>query len=142
MSLTRSKANAPDGVAARGLTPSRHRTWRTTLNSSLPYLALTPMLLTFLVLLGIPVLLLFWISLHQYGLGEFINHIDGPFLGLQNYIDVVFNAPQGLPDFATVLFRTTAFMVGCVTMTIVLGMLVALFLLRLNRYVRLLLTAS
>jgi N,N'-diacetylchitobiose transport system permease protein len=142
MTVTQSKANAPEGVTGRSLAPSRPRTWSKVLNGALPYLAIAPAFFTFVVLLGIPVVLLFWTSFQRYGLGEFINHTSGPFVGLQNYVDVIFNSPQGLPDFATVLFRTTAFMVGCVTMTVVLGMLVALLLMRLNRYVRLLLTAS
>jgi N,N'-diacetylchitobiose transport system permease protein len=142
MTATQSDANATDGVTARSLAPSRKRTSQKRINRSLPYLAIAPAFFTFVVLLGIPVVLLFWTSVQQYGLAEFVNHTSGPFVGLQNYIDVIFNAPQGLPDFATVLFRTTAFMVGCVSATVVLGMFIALLLMRLNRFVRLLLTAS
>ena len=142
MSVTQSKANAPEGVTFASLAPARHRTRRAVLNAALPYLAIAPAFLTFVLLLGIPVVVLFWTSVQRYGLTEFINHTSGPFVGLQNYIDVIFNAPQGLPDFGTVLMRTTAFMAGCVAATMVFGTLIALLLMRLNRYVRLLLTAS
>ena len=106
MSVTQSKANAPEGVTFASLAPARHRTRRTVLNAALPYLAIAPAFLTFVLLLGIPVVVLFWTSVQRYGLTEFINHTSGPFVGLQNYIDVIFNAPQGLPDFGTVLERS------------------------------------
>jgi hypothetical protein len=70
-------------------------------------------MVTFLVLLGYPVWLLFLTSLQRFGIYELINNVT-TWIGLQNYIDILFNSPQGLPDFPTVFFRTAAFMLVCV----------------------------
>jgi N,N'-diacetylchitobiose transport system permease protein len=121
--------------------PSRHRSKARIVHDTLPYLALLPTVVTFVVLLGYPILLLFETSLQKFGLFEIINHVT-TWIGFQNYYDLLFQSPAGLPDFLTVLFRTTVFMVINVTLTIFFGTLVALLLERLNRFVRLILTSA
>ena len=121
--------------------PSRHRVRDARIRASLPYLAIAPTLVTFLVLLGYPVWLLLLTSLQHFGIFELLNNVT-TWIGLQNYVDILFNSPAGLPDFPTVLLRTTAFMAVCVSLTITLGMLVALLLDKLNKWVRLILSAS
>ena len=121
--------------------PSRHRSNTRIVHDTLPYLALLPTVVTFVVLLGYPVLLLFETSLQKFGLFEIINHVT-TWIGFQNYYDLLFQSPAGLPDFLTVLFRTTVFMAVNVTLTIFFGTLVALLLERLNRFVRLILTSA
>jgi N,N'-diacetylchitobiose transport system permease protein len=136
----------PKDIAHRGapgpfVAPSRYRNRARIIHDLLPYLAILPTLVTFIVLLGYPLLLLLETSMQKFGLYEIINHVT-TWIGLQNYHDVLFQGPAGLPDFLTVLFRTTVFMLVNVSLTIVLGTLVALLLERLNKWVRLVLTAA
>ena len=60
----------------------------------MPYLAILPTLVTFLVLLGYPVALLFATSLQKFGIYELINHVT-TWIGLQNYYEVLFREPPG-----------------------------------------------
>lgn len=106
-----------------------------------PYVAIAPAVITFVGLLGYPVWLLVVTSLQRFSIYELINKVT-TWIGLKNYTDVLFNSPAGLPDFPTVLFRTTAFMVVTVALTITLGMLIALLLEKLNKWIRLVLTAA
>lgn len=121
--------------------PSRYRSSRTVFAGFLPYLAILPALVTFLLLLGYPLLLLFETSFQQYGYFEIINHVT-TWVGLDNYVKVLFASPAGLPDFPTVLIRTTVFMLVNVFLTILFGTLIALLMERLNRWTRLILSAA
>jgi N,N'-diacetylchitobiose transport system permease protein len=139
--MTADQTNLEIPFGGPGVAPSRHRVRDARIRAALPYLAIAPALVTFLGLLGYPVFLLFRTSLQRFGIFELINGVT-TWIGLKNYIDLLFNSPAGLPDFPTVLFRTTTFMLVCVVATITLGMLVALLLEKLNKWVRLILTAS
>jgi N,N'-diacetylchitobiose transport system permease protein len=141
MTGTPSKDIAHRGASSQFVAPSRYRTRATYIHDLLPYLAILPTIITFVVLLGYPVLLLFETSMQKFGFYEIINHVT-TWIGLQNYYDVLFQSPAGLPDFLTVLFRTTVFMLVNVGLTIVLGTLVALLLEKLNKWVRLILTSA
>jgi N,N'-diacetylchitobiose transport system permease protein len=141
MIRTPSTGNAHLGASGQFVAPSRHRPSARTVHDLMPYLAILPTLVTFLLLLGYPVALLFATSLQKFGIYELINHVT-TWIGLQNYYEVLFKSPQGLPDFVTVLFRTVAFMLVNVVLTMVGGTLVALLLERLNKWVRLILTSS
>lgn len=141
MTEAQPKFEFPIGAAGRDVAPSRHRSRNAIMRRVGPYLAIAPAIVTFVVLLGYPVYLLFRTSLQQFGIFELINKVE-TWTGLQNYIDILFNSPQGLPDFPTVFFRTVVFMLVCVAGTITLGMLIALLLDRLNKWIRLILTAS
>src|ERR1035437_3622592 len=141
MTRAQRKAKTPKGASALSVAPSRYHTRKTAVRDALPYVALAPAFLTFVLLLGYPVLLLFLTSLQQFGLYELFNNIT-TWIGVDNYYNLIFNSPAGLPDFATVLFRTVIFMAVNVALTIVLGTLVALLLDKLNRWVRLTLTSA
>ena len=138
---TQPEQNSARGASSSYVAPSRYRTRRTVLNDALPYLAIAPTVITFVVLLGYPIVLLFLTSMQKFGLKEIVNHLT-TWIGLDNYYQILFETPAGLPDFLTVLARTTIFMVVNVALTICLGMLVALLLERLNRWVRLILTSA
>lgn len=97
----------------------------------LPYLAILPTLVTFVVLLGYPVLLVVLLSLQKYNLAELFNHTT-TWIGLQNYREILGNA-----QFITIVIRTFLFTIANVGLTVVLGTLVALLLDRLGRWVRL-----
>jgi N,N'-diacetylchitobiose transport system permease protein len=141
MTGTPTEEPTPRGAASLYVAPSRYRTRKTVVRDLLPYLALAPTVITFVVLLGAPLLMLFATSMQKFGLYELLNNVT-TWVGPNNYVQVLFQTPAGLPDFVTVLIRTVAFMVVNVALTITIGTLVALLLERLNRWVRLTLTAA
>ena|ERR1035437_2302643 len=141
MTRAQRKAKTPKGASALSVAPSRYHTRKTAVRDALPYVALAPAFLTFVLLLGYPVLLLFLTSLQQFGLYELFNNIT-TWIGVDNYYNLIFNSPAGLPDFATVLFRTVVFMAVNVALTIGLGTLVALLLAKVDKWVRLTLTSA
>ncbi len=116
--------------------PTRPFSGRRAIVGTLPYLALLPTLITFLVLLGYPVLRLVETSVQHWGLKELISGTT-TWVGLANYTRVLAD-----PEFWAVLVRTFLFTIACVGLTVVIGMLIALLLERLNRVVRVLLSAA
>src|ERR1700690_2664465 len=108
--------------AARSAAPYRHRSLKTTVGKLLPYLAIAPAVVTFVVLLGIPVVLVLATSLQHFGLRELING-GQTWVGLANFQTII-----GDPEFITVVIRTFVFMAANVAITIVLGTLVAILL--------------
>ncbi len=129
MADTQTMAEAHRKAPRPAVAPSR-RLFRAA-GKTLPYLALVPTLVTFVLLLGLPVLQLIVVSLEHYGRRQF--QLGGATWNFpDNYATIV-----GDPEFVTVLIRTVIFTAACVGLTIVLGMLVALLLDRLNRWVRL-----
>jgi N,N'-diacetylchitobiose transport system permease protein len=141
MTPTPEEAPKPQGAARLYVAPSRYRTRKTILNDALPYLAISPTVITFAVLLGVPLVVLFATSMQKFGLFELLNNVT-TWVGLDNYYQVLFQTPAGLPDFVTVVIRTTVFMIVNVTLTITLGTLIALLLEKLNKWVRLILTGT
>jgi N,N'-diacetylchitobiose transport system permease protein len=109
---------------------------RPRLGRALPYLALLPAFVTFVLLLGYPVLLVIETSFQHMGLRELING-GVTWIGFQNYATIFAN-----PEFVAATVRTFAFMAVNVALTIVLGMLVAVAMSRLRRSVRLLLSIA
>jgi N,N'-diacetylchitobiose transport system permease protein len=115
----------------RSVAPSRRARARRIAGRSLPYLAIGPALITFLVLLGYPVFLVIQTSLQHFGLRELANGGE-TWVGLANYQRILADN-----EFITVVIRTFLFMVANVALTVVGGLLVALLLERLRRSVRL-----
>lgn len=102
----------------------------------MPYVAILPAVLTFVVLLGFPVFLVVQTSFQHFGLKELINGGQTwNFPG--NYQTILAD-----PEFTTVVIRTFIFMIANVVLTLVLGTLIALLLDRLNRWVRLALSIA
>jgi N,N'-diacetylchitobiose transport system permease protein len=120
----------------RSVAPRRYRSTRKTVGRLLPYLAILPAVITFLVLLGYPVLLVVETSFQHFGLRELING-GQTWVGPANYQKIV-----GDPEFISVVIRTFLFMAANVALTIVVGTLIALLLDKLNGKVRLLLSIS
>ena len=116
-------------------TPSRRRP-RLRIGKALPYLAIAPALVTFVLLLGYPVLLVVETSLQHMGLRELING-GTTWVGLQNFQAILRD-----PEFVATVVRTFLFMAANVVLTIILGTLAALLLDRLGRRVRLLLSGA
>jgi N,N'-diacetylchitobiose transport system permease protein len=102
----------------------------------LPYLAILPAVVTFAVLLGIPVVLVVETSLQHFGLRELING-GQTWVGLANFQTII-----GDSEFITVVIRTFLFMAANVALTVALGTLVAILLERLHSKVRMLLSVA
>ena len=86
--------------------------------------------------LGYPIYQLVRLSFERYGLFELIRH-QGHWVGLRNYGSVLHDSV-----FWNTLLRTAVFTVANVALTMVLGTLIALLLVRISPWVRVLLTSG
>ena len=134
MARTQTVADVHRPVLGQAGAPSRRS--RLTFGRVLPYLAIAPALITFVLLLGYPVVLVIETSLQHMGLRELING-GTTWVGLRN-----FQAILADPEFVATVVRTFVFMATNVVLTIVLGTLVALLLDRLGRRIRLVLSGA
>jgi N,N'-diacetylchitobiose transport system permease protein len=87
-------------------------------------------------ILGYPIYSLVRISLQRYGLSELIQH-RGVYIGLHNFGIVLHDSV-----FWHTLLRTVVFTVANVGLTMALGTLIALLLVRISTWVRILVTAG
>jgi N,N'-diacetylchitobiose transport system permease protein len=131
----------PDGVAiaAETSTWSRQRrrlTWGRVARGSVPYLLILPVLGVIGAVLGYPLYSLVRLSFQQYGLFELIRHAGTP-VGLKNFSSVLHDQV-----FWHTLLRTIVFTIANVGLTIGIGTGLALLLLRLSTWVRILLTSG
>ena len=101
-----------------------------------PYALLAPALIAIGAVLLYPLYKLGALSLQQYGLFELIQR-RGKWIGFDNYRSVL-----GDNVFWHTLERTVVFTIANVTLTIVLGTLIALLLVRVSTWVRILLTSA
>jgi len=136
-----SSSRVPDGTAAAAETPAlwsrrqRPLTGRL-LRTSVPYLLILPVAAVIGAVLGYPLFKLVTLSFQQYGLAELIQR-KGVWIGLDNYTSVLRDS-----IFWDTLLRTVVFTAANVGLTIVLGTLIALLLVRVSTFVRVLLTAG
>jgi N,N'-diacetylchitobiose transport system permease protein len=114
----------------------RALTWRRALRASVPYWLILPVLIVVGAVLGYPIYRLVRLSTEHYGLFELIQHKGRP-AGLSNYGSILHD-----PVFWHTLLRTIVFTAANVTLTIGLGLLVALLLARVSGAVRILLTSG
>ena len=101
-----------------------------------PYLLLAPSVLVIAAILAYPLYFLVRLSFQHYGLFELIRH-RGQWIGLHNFGIVLHDGV-----FWHTLLRTTIFTAVNVGLTIVLGTLIALLLVRVSSLVRILITAA
>jgi len=101
-----------------------------------PYLLVLPVVAVMGTILGYPIYSLVRLSLQRYGLPELVQH-KGVYIGLHNFGLVLHDAV-----FWHTLFRTIVFTVANVGLTMGLGILLALLLIRVSTWVRILLTAG
>jgi N,N'-diacetylchitobiose transport system permease protein len=101
-----------------------------------PYLLVAPVVVVMGAILGYPIYNLVRLSLQKYGLTELIQH-HGTEVGLHNFGTVLHD-----PVFWHTLLRTVVFTVANVGLTMVIGTLIALLLVRVSTWVRILLTAG
>jgi N,N'-diacetylchitobiose transport system permease protein len=104
--------------------------------SATPYLLVLPVALVMGAVLAYPLVRLVTLSFQRYGLAELIQR-KGEWIGLDNYLSV-------LQDeiFWSTLLRTLLFTAANVGLTIVLGTLLALLLVQVSPWVRVLLTSG
>jgi N,N'-diacetylchitobiose transport system permease protein len=117
---------------------SRRRllTWARAGRASVPYWLILPVVAALGAILGYPIYSLVRLSLQHYTLFELIAH-KGQWIGLDNFRSVLQDAV-----FWHTLLRTIVFTIANVGLTMVLGTLLALLLVRVSSWVRILLTAG
>jgi len=101
-----------------------------------PYGLILPVVVVLGAILGYPIYSLVRLSLQQYGLFELIRH-QGRYVGLHNFGLVLHD-----PVFWHTVVRTIIFTIANVGLTMVIGTLTALLLVRVSAWVRILLTAG
>src|SRR5438552_5588056 len=114
----------------------RRRFWGRTARASTPYALIAPVVVVIGLILGYPLYWLVKLSTERYGLFELIQH-KGTSVGLHNYRSVLHDS-----IFWRTLLRTVVFTAANVSLTIVLGMLIALLLVRVSTFVRVLLSSG
>jgi len=103
---------------------------------SVPFWLILPVAVAMTAILAYPLYQLIVISFQKYGLFELIKH-SGTWVGLDNYRFILHD-----PVFWDTLVRTIVFTVVNVALTIVFGTLIALLLVRISTFMRILLTAG
>jgi N,N'-diacetylchitobiose transport system permease protein len=132
----------PDGAAiVAEASPSRPRRRRpvtvgSVFRASVPYLLILPVLAAIGAVLGYPLYKLVTLSFQQYGLPELIQR-QGTWIGFDNFESVLRDS-----IFWDTLLRTLVFTAANVGLTIVLGTLLALLLVQVSGWVRLLLSTG
>ena len=132
--MLESSSNAAAGTLLG--TSRRRRLWGRTARGAVPYALILPVIAVIAVILGYPLYWLVKLSTERYGLFELIRH-QGTSVGLDNYRSVLHD-----PVFWRTLLRTIVFTAANVCMTMVLGMLIALLLVRVSAVVRVLLSSG
>jgi len=129
--LSGTSSEVPDAAGALG--PRRRRSaW----DRSAPYWLILPVAIAMVAILAYPLYELILISFERYGLFELIRHA-GTWVGLANYKAVLND-----PVFWDTLVRTIVFTVVNVALTMLFGTLIALLLVRISTFMRVLLTAG
>jgi N,N'-diacetylchitobiose transport system permease protein len=126
-------------IAAAGTllgTSRRPRSWGRTLQAAIPYGLILPVVVVIGAILGYPLYWLVKLSTERYGLFELIRHA-GTSVGFHNYGSVLHDRV-----FWETLLRTVVFTTVNVSLTMVLGTLLALLLARVSSVVRVLLSSG
>jgi N,N'-diacetylchitobiose transport system permease protein len=138
--LTSSQVPERTAAAAElGALPARRRrpfSWSRLFRGSVPYVLILPVAVVIGAVLGYPLYKLATLSFQQYGLPELIQR-KGEWIGFDNYQSVLRDS-----IFWETLLRTVVFTAANVALTIVLGTLIALLLVRVSTWVRIPLTAG
>jgi N,N'-diacetylchitobiose transport system permease protein len=104
----------------------------------LPYLLVVPAVVILAVVAAWPIVKIVLLALQKQESGKyalFHNQSSTPFVGLQNFTDVLSD-----PTFWTVLGRTLVFTVVNVALSLLIGLAIAVLLNRVSRWARLILT--
>jgi N,N'-diacetylchitobiose transport system permease protein len=101
-----------------------------------PYMLLVPATVVLLIIVGWPLIQLFAISFQEFGRAQVFG-APAPFIGLDNYTKVLTD-----PAFWNVMARSILFCVVNVVATMVGGTLIALLMVRLGRFFRVLMSVG
>jgi N,N'-diacetylchitobiose transport system permease protein len=129
----------PDGmaVAAEAPRPRRRRLTRAAVaRGAVPYLLILPVVAVLGALLAYPIYRLVVLSLQKYTLFELIRH-KGEWIGLDNFSSILHDQV-----FWHTVLRTVIFTVANVGLTVAGGLALALLLVRVSGWVRILLTSG
>ena len=128
----------PNGTGAAAIPGSRRRRLarRRIVAGAAPYSLVLPVVLVLGAILGYPIYYLVRLSLQKYDLFALVAH-HGTYIGLHNFGDVLHDSV-----FWHTLLRTVVFTIANVSLTMVLGTLGALLLVRVSTWVRLVLTVG
>lgn len=97
----------------------------------IPWLLLAPCLLVLLLVLGYPLVRLVTLSFQKFGQPQLWGFQEAESAGFDNFGKILGDA-----EFWTVVLRTVTFTAGAVTLTMVLGMLIALLLQKVSGWVK------
>ena len=124
--------------AAGAALPLRRRrlTRRSFIRFAAPYALIAPAIVVIAAILAYPLYYLVRLSLQRYGLFQLIAH-KGSYVGLHNYGILLHD-----PVFWQTLLRTIIFTIVNVTLTIVLGTLVAILCVKVAKVVRLMIMSA
>jgi len=113
--------------------PDRHRPrrQRTSGGAAVPWLLLAPCLLILLLVMGYPLVRLVTLSFQTFGQSQLWGFKPAEWVGFDNFGKVL-----GDSEFWSVVVRTIVFAAGCVILTMVLGMLVALLLQKVSGWLK------
>jgi N,N'-diacetylchitobiose transport system permease protein len=125
------KRRGPGGTR-RPAVPRGHRK-----GVHLPYLLIAPAILVLAGVLGWPLADTVLLSFQDMRRNNLWAGTSPPWVGLDQYTAILTD-----PEFWAVIERTVIFVVVCVVLTMVLGLLTAMLLQRVSRWVRLLMTAA
>ncbi len=114
----------------------RRHFWERPARLSVPYLLFVPVIVVIALVLGYPLYWLGKLSTERYGLFELIRH-HGTSVGLANYRSVLHDQV-----FWHTLVRTVIFTAVNVGLTMVLGLLIALLLVRVSTVVKIVLSSG
>ena len=114
----------------------RGAVWRRAGRGAVPYGLLLPVVAILGAILGYPIYSLVRLSLQHYTLFELIRH-KGQYIGLHNFGLVLHD-----PIFWHTVLRTVIFTIANVGLTIGIGTLIALLLVRVSGWVRILITSG
>lgn len=130
MSLATRPTSATAASSSRSVAPRKRR------RPTIPWLLLSASILILGVLTGYPVLRMLIMSFQEYERAQVMG-APPEWIGLDNYTAILTDA-----TFWTVLARSIAFMVVAVTITMVVGTLIALLMMRLGKRMRLLVSVG
>jgi len=133
--LTGTTSEVPDAAGALG-SRRRRRTWDRAARGSVPYWLILPVAIAMVAILAYPLYQLIVLSFQKYGLFELIRHA-GTWVGIDNYRFILHD-----PVFWNTLVRTIVFTVVNVGLSMIFGTLIALLLVRISTFMRVLLTSG
>ncbi|KAA1420449.1 sugar ABC transporter permease [Mumia zhuanghuii] len=123
---------APPGVPATAPPPVRNRRRRPA-----PYLLLVPALATLLLGLGYPLVRQVAMSFQEFGLAQQFGTADPGWIGFDNYVEILSD-----PTTWAVIARSVVFCFAAASLTLVIGMGVALLMRSISTVARLILQVS